>query len=96
MVKTINNQEASKHYNQDVLDDLQKIIQPHYLGVDRVNIRKEYEQDCYIQSQRSRIYRLGLVCEAMDEIWEKRQDFKVYTTIASPSPSREWHEKVNR
>ena len=31
----------------------------------------------------------------MDEIWSETTDFKVYTTMASPSPSREWYEKVN-
>ena len=95
-LKQLTIKEASKHYNQEVLDDLQKIIQPHYLGVDRINIRKEYKDKTVIFNHRGAGYTgWAWFCEAMDEIWSERQDFKVYTTMASPSPSREWHEKVN-
>ena len=37
--KTIEN--ASHHWNDRVLKRLDKVIQPHYLGVDRINVRKK-------------------------------------------------------
>ena len=85
--------EASKHWNQKVLDDLQKIIQPHYLGVDRINVRKDYKDKTVIFNHRGAGYTgWEWFVKIVDEIWEKRQDFKVYTTLTQVD--RPWNKRV--
>ena len=86
---------AGRHYNQDVLDKLQKIIQPHYLGVDRINPRKasDYTDKTVVFNHRDAGYTgWEWFVKVVDEIWEKRQDFKVYTTLAQID--RPWNERV--
>ena len=58
-------------------------------------IRKEYKDKTVIFNHRGAGYTgWSWFCESMDKLWEKRQDFKVYTTMADAAPKREWHKKV--
>ena len=92
-LKQLTIKEASKHWNQGVLDRLQKIIQPHYLGVDRVNIRKDYKDKTVVFNHRGAGYTgWEWFVKVCDEIWEQRQDFKVYTTLTQVD--RPWNERV--
>ena len=90
--KTIEN--ASIHWNDKVINRLQQIIQPHYLGVDRINVRKEYKDKTVVFNHRGAGYTgWEWFVKVVDEIWEQRQDFKVYTTLTQVD--RPWNKKVN-
>ena len=92
-LKQLTIKEASKHWNKKVTDDLQKIVQPHYLGVDRINVREDYKDKTVIFNHRGAGYTgWEWFVKIVDEIWEKRQDFKVYTTLTQVD--REWYERV--
>ena len=83
-LKRLTIKHAAKHYNQDVLDKLEKIIQPHYLGVDRVNPRKvsEYTDKTVVFNHRDGIYTGSeWFFQTMDELWNERQDFEVWTSL---------------
>jgi hypothetical protein len=87
---------AAKHYNQRVLERLEQIIQPHYLGVDRVNPRTvgDYKDKTVMFNHRDAGYTgWSWFVDAVDEIWKTRQDFKVYTTLAQVD--RPWNEKIS-
>ncbi|MDA7548647.1 hypothetical protein N8748_01120 [bacterium] len=87
-------EEASQYFNQKVLDDLDKKIQPHYLGVDRIDIRKTYSPKSVIFNHRGNDYTgWKWFCDIMDEVWKERQDFKVYTTLVEID--KEWNEHIN-
>lgn len=85
---------ASKKWNSDSLEKLDKIIQPHYLGVDRVNPRTTYKDKTVIFNHRGNGYTgWGWFSDIVDEIWETRKDFKVYTTLVDTA--KDWNVKVN-
>lgn len=85
---------AAKHWNDSVLSDLDRIIQPHYLGVDRINPRTEYTDKTVIFNHRGAGYTgWEWFVKVVDEIWETRKDFRVYTTLTSVD--RPWNERVN-
>jgi glycosyltransferase involved in cell wall biosynthesis len=86
---------AKNNYNDSVIQKLQNIIQPHYLGVDRINPRKvtDYDDKTVIFNHRDAGYTgWEWFVKVVDEIWEKRQDFKVYTTLAQID--RPWNKRV--
>ena len=69
----LNNQQVGK---------LEKIIQPHYLGIDNVSPDHEYEPKTILFNHRDNEYTgYTWFVKQMDSLWEKRQDFKVYTTL---------------
>lgn len=79
--------EAANSFNDDVMKRLTKIIQPHYLGVDRIpSSTKEKVQKidkAVIFNHRANEYTgWNWFVEAMDELCQSRQDFTVYTTYA--------------
>ena len=89
--KTIEN--ASLHWNDKVINRLEEVIQPHYLGVDRIKVRKEYKDKTVVFNHRGAGYTgWEWFVKVVDEIWEKRQDFKVYTTLTQVD--RPWNKKV--
>jgi glycosyltransferase involved in cell wall biosynthesis len=86
---------AKTNYNDSVIKKLENIIQPHYLGVDRINARKvsEYDDKTVIFNHRDAGYTgWKWFVKVVDEIWETRQDFKVYTTLAQID--RPWNKRV--
>ena len=90
--KTIEN--AAHHWNDKVINRLHEIIQPHYLGVDRINVRDKYEDKTVVFNHRGAGYTgWEWFVKVVDEIWEQRQDFKVYTTLTQVD--RPWNKKVN-
>jgi hypothetical protein len=85
---------AEKTYNKEVIDKLDKIIQPHYLGVDRVNPRNTYRDKTVIFNHRDAGYTgWDWFVKCVDEIWQTRKDFTVYTTMASVD--RPWCKKMD-
>jgi len=84
---------AEKTYNKDIIAKLDKIIQPHYLGVDRVEARTKYRDKTVVFNHRDAGYTgWEWFVKVVDEIWKTRKDFKVYTTLAQVD--REWNTKV--
>jgi len=93
-VKQLALKEASKIYNQDTIDKLDKIMRPHYLGVDRIQNRGKVIPKSVLFNHRPNGYTGWLwFVEAMDKLWEKRQDFTVYTTYASID--KPWNKKID-
>jgi hypothetical protein len=86
--------EAEEHFSKDVIDKLDRIIQPHYLGVDRVEEHGDTIEKSVIFNHRANGYTgWNWFVEAMDELWQKRQDFTVYTTYAKID--RPWNKQIN-
>lgn len=86
----------SKMVSPDTLSALDKIIQPHYLGIDESDIRpnRGYEEKRVIFNHRDNDYTgWNWFTKAMDDLWEKRQDFLVYTTLTQID--RPWNKRVN-
>lgn len=84
---------ASINYNDNILKKLDKIIQTHYLGVDRINVRKQYNDKTVIFNHRGAGYTgWDHFIKLVDKIYESRQDFTVYTTMADTN--RPWHKRV--
>lgn len=85
---------ASKVFNQDTVDKLEKIMRPHYLGVDTIQKRGEVIPKSVIFNHRANGYTgWNWFVEEMDKLWEKRQDFTVYTTYASID--RAWNKQID-
>ena len=64
--------------------DLEKIIQPHYLGIDDVSPDHEYEPKTILFNHRDNDYTgYSWFVEQMDKLYDKRQDFKVFTTLTT-------------
>jgi len=69
-------------YTKDITDRLEKIIQPHYLGVDDISTGHKHKPKTILFNHRDNEYTgYTWFVKRMDELWEKRQDFKVYTTL---------------
>jgi len=86
--------EAEEHFNRDVIDKLDRIIQPHYLGVDRVEERGKTIEKSVIFNHRANGYTgWNWFVESMDKLWQKRQDFTIYTTYAKID--RPWNKQIN-
>ena len=74
---------SKEFYNNKVAKKLQKIIQPHYLGIDDISTGHEYKPKTILFNHRDNEYTgWRWFIKRMDELWEKRKDFKVYTTLA--------------
>ena len=87
-------EEAKKHFNDKVVQQLDEIIQPHYLGVDRVENRGDIIPKSVLFNHRANEYTgWNWFVKAMDDLWQKRQDFTVYTTYAKID--RPWNKQIN-
>jgi len=70
-------------YHPRIVSQLDNIIQPHYLGVDLISTGHEYKPKTILFNHRDNEYTgWAWFVKRMDELWEKRQDFKVYLTLA--------------
>ena len=76
-------QKCSDTYKQSIVDRLDKIIQPHYLGIDKVDMKSIPTGNNIIFNHRDNEYTgFKWFIKQMDRLWDKRQDFTVYTTLA--------------
>ena len=75
---------AKQWYNKDTIKKLDKIIQPHYLGIDKINNMKvKTKKKTIIFNHRDNYYTgWTWFVDRMDELYKERQDFTVYTTLA--------------
>ena len=75
-------EKAREVYHSRVVSDLDQIIQPHYLGVDDISTGHKHKHGTILFNHRDNEYTgYTWFVKQMDELWEKRQDFKVYTTL---------------
>ena len=77
-------EKAKKYYNDDIISKLDKIIQPHYLGIDKINnVEIPTKKKTIIFNHRDNYYTgWSWFIEMMDTLYKQRQDFTVYTTLA--------------
>ena len=77
--------EKSKELLSDKqVNKLQDIIQPHYLGIDDVSPDHDYEPKTILFNHRDNDYTgYSWFVNQMDELYKKRQDFKVFTTLTN-------------
>ena len=75
---------AKKYYNDEIISKLDKIIQPHYLGIDKINnVEVPTKKKTIIFNHRDNYYTgWTWFIDRMDELYKQRQDFTVYTTLA--------------
>ncbi len=75
---------ASKYYNDDIINKLNEIIQPHYLGINEIfSGENETIPKSIIFNHRQNEYTgFDWLIEILNELWKERQDFKLYTTMA--------------
>ena len=70
-------------YHSRIVHSLEEIIQPHYLGIDKVDMKSKPTGNNIIFNHRDNEYTgFRWFINQMDLLWEKRQDFTVYTTLA--------------
>jgi len=75
-------EKAEQVYHPRIVSQLDEIIQPHYLGVDDISTDHKHKPKTILFNHRDNEYTgYTWFVKRMDELWEKRQDFKVYTTL---------------
>jgi hypothetical protein len=73
---------AALDFKPDVVEKLDKIIQPWYLGCDTATPSNGYDDKTIVFNHREGGYTgSNWFWESMDDLWKERQDFKVYTTL---------------
>ena len=74
---------AGRSFNKDVIEKLDNIIQPHYLPSDSDFDGIGLMEKSILFNHRPNEYTgWNQFLAAMDKLWVKRQDFKVYVTLA--------------
>jgi len=70
-------------FNDKQLKLLRDKIQPHYLGIDNLSTKHQYDKKTILFNHRDNGYTgFKWFVKQMDKLYEKRQDFKVLTTIS--------------
>lgn len=73
---------AALDFQPHIVEKLDKIIQPWYLGCDSATPSNGYDDKTIVFNHREGVYTGSKwFFETMDELWKERQDFKVYTTL---------------
>jgi hypothetical protein len=73
---------VAKDFNPHIVEKLDEIIQPWYLGCDSATPSNGYDDKTIVFNHRAGSYTGSKwFFETMDELWKERQDFKVYTTL---------------
>ena len=74
---------VARTYHPRIVHSLEEIIQPHYLGIDKVDMKSKPTGNNIIFNHRDNEYTgFRWFINQMDLLWEKSQDFTVYTTLA--------------
>jgi len=83
-------------YSENILNRLGNIIQPHYLGVDEIDIddplQKTRAKSIIFNHRPNEYTGFHWFIETMDSIWKDRQDFTVYFTLADVD--KPWAQRV--
>jgi len=73
---------AAKDFQPHIVEKLDKIIQPWYLGCDSATPSNGHDDKTIVFNHREGVYTGSKwFFETMDALWKERQDFKVYTTL---------------
>jgi len=81
-VKDLVIKRASETFQPHIIEKLEEIIQPWYLGCDSATPTGEYDDKTIVFNHREGVYTgSDWFFETMDELWKERQDFKVYTSL---------------
>ena len=82
---------AKTHFNDDVVNRLDKILEPQYLGWEIPNYEKETtDKKIIVYNHRPHAYKnYPWFLEQIDKLWEKRKDFEVWVPLAE-SKEREY------
>jgi len=88
-------EKASEYYSKQVIEKLDKIIKPHYLGVDMDTVpNREIITNSILFNHRPNEYTgWNDFLKSMDKLYAKRQDFTVYVTLGEQE--RPYIKKVN-
>ena len=75
-------EKASQTYHPRIVRRLDDIIQPHCLGIDKVDMKSTPTGNNIVFNHRDNEYTgFRWFVKQMDKLYEKRQDFTVYTTL---------------
>jgi hypothetical protein len=82
---------AKKHFNDDVVESLNKIVVPQYLGWEVPDYeRVPKSKKIIVFNHRPHEYKsYPWFIEQMDKLWKERQDFRVWVPLAE-TPDREY------
>jgi hypothetical protein len=81
-VKDLVLKRAAEEFQPHIIEKLDRIIQPWYLGTDEFVPTNEYKKKSIVFNHRNNGYTGGeWFFETMDELWNERQDFEVWTTL---------------
>lgn len=81
-VKDLVLERASKDFQPHIIDKLDKIIQPWYLGCDTATPSKGFKPKTIVFNHRAGVYTGSeWFFKVMDELYEERQDFEVWTSL---------------
>ena len=94
---------ASEYFNDDILKKLDKIIQPHYLGIDSIhpnlieNKKNDIIPKSIIFNHRPNEYTgFDWFIQILDELYKERQDFKLYLTLTDLDRPYAERKKFNK
>jgi len=75
--------EAKRWFNDDIINQLDTIIQPHQLGIDSIDFQTKIPKKKTILFNHRKGTYTGFTdfCKAMEKLWKKRKDFEVITTF---------------
>lgn len=81
-VKNLILERAAEDFKPHIIEKLDEIIQPWYLGCDTATPSKGYEPKTVVFNHRDNVYTGSeWFFQEMDKLWDKRKDFQVWTTL---------------
>jgi hypothetical protein len=81
-VKQLVLKRAGEVFQPHIIEKLDKIIQPWYLGCDTATPSNGFTPKTVVFNHRDNVYTGSeWFFETMDELWKERQDFQVWTTL---------------
>jgi hypothetical protein len=81
-VKDLVIKRASETFQPHIIEKLEGIIQPWYLGCDSATPTKTYKPKTIVFNHREGVYTgSDWFFETMDELWNERQDFEVWISL---------------
>ena len=90
--------QAKEICNNRVMKQLDKKLQVHYLGIDRVKKRDESKvvnKTIMFNHRDEDFTGSKWFIKSMNELWKERQDFKVYTTLNWKRDYGDWHHRLD-
>jgi hypothetical protein len=72
---------AKEYFNDDIIQRLDKIIQPHYLGCDPFRVGKEKNLAILFNHRDDQYTNAKWFFKEMGKMWEKHKNFEVLTTL---------------